>query len=58
MNTPKFSIVIPAFSAERYHGGTSCSVIAQTRGDWEMVIVDDGSISEKGMTRSQIAAVL
>jgi len=33
-------------------------VIAQTRGDWEMVIVDDGSISEKGMTRSQIAAVL
>ncbi len=41
--TPKISVVICAFNAERYLGATIESIIHQTYRDWELVIVDDGS---------------
>src|SRR5262249_21298400 len=37
------SVVIPAWNAERYLAETVRSVIAQTKRDWNLVIVDDGS---------------
>ena len=37
------SVVIPAWNAERYLEETVRSVIAQTKRDWNLVIVDDGS---------------
>jgi len=39
----KVSVIMPAFNAERYLEAAAASVIAQTLGDWELVIVDDGS---------------
>jgi len=54
MDVPTFSIIIPAYNAERYLNDTVQSVIAQTRADWETVIVDDGSLD----TTSTIAAKL
>ncbi|WP_443750139.1 glycosyltransferase [Asticcacaulis solisilvae] len=41
--TPRISIIIPAFNAERTLGETLDSVIAQTLTDWEAIVVDDGS---------------
>ena len=40
---PRFSVVIPAFQAEATLGSALDSVLAQTRQDFEVVIVDDGS---------------
>lgn len=37
------SVVLPAYNAERYLDAAIQSVLAQTVGDWELVIVDDGS---------------
>src|SRR5262245_37438239 len=37
------SLVIPAWNAERYLEETVRSVISQTKRDWKLVIIDDGS---------------
>lgn len=39
----KFSIIIPAYNAEKYLGECLKSLEAQTFQDFEIVIVDDGS---------------
>jgi glycosyltransferase involved in cell wall biosynthesis len=40
------SIVMPCFNAARYLGVSIQSVIDQTLGDWELVVVNDGSTDE------------
>ena len=42
-NPPTFSIVTPAFNAERTIGPAIRSALAQTREDFELLVVDDGS---------------
>ena len=37
------SIITPMYNAEKYVAQTIESVLLQTYGDWEMIIVDDGS---------------
>jgi teichuronic acid biosynthesis glycosyltransferase TuaG len=37
------SIIMPAYNAERYVADAVRSVLGQTCGDWELVVVDDGS---------------
>lgn len=40
---PRFSIVVPAFNAEKTLPETLDAVAEQTLGDWECIVVDDGS---------------
>jgi glycosyltransferase involved in cell wall biosynthesis len=40
---PTFSVVMPAFNSERTIGAAIRSLLAQTRGDFELLVVDDGS---------------
>lgn len=40
---PRFSILTPAFNAERTLGRAIDSVLTQTYEDWEHIIIDDGS---------------
>lgn len=43
MSGPAISIVICSYNRERFLGEAVQSVLAQTRGDFELLIVDDGS---------------
>jgi glycosyltransferase involved in cell wall biosynthesis len=43
VSEPTFSVILPAYNAERTVASSIRSVLAQTRGDFELVIVDDGS---------------
>ncbi|MGB7161395.1 MAG: glycosyltransferase [Tepidisphaeraceae bacterium] len=43
MGNPTVSVVMPAYNARRYVGQTIRSILSQTFGDFEFVIVDDGS---------------
>lgn len=43
---PRVSIITPAFNAAHYLRQTIDSVRGQTVGDWEMLIVDDGSTDD------------
>ena len=40
---PRFSIIVPAYNIERYIAECILSIIGQTFGSWELIIVDDGS---------------
>ena len=42
-SAPTFSVVIAAFQAERTIGATVRSLLAQHDGDFEALVVDDGS---------------
>ena len=43
INNRVISIIVPAYNAERYLDDCIRSVIAQTYGSWELIIVNDGS---------------
>lgn len=43
MTTPHFSIVLPAYNAAASVAATIASVLAQTDGDFELILIDDGS---------------
>lgn len=53
--TPTVSIVTPVYNAARHIAATIDSVIAQTRTDWELVIVDDSSADESVAIVQQFA---
>ena len=43
MRPPRISVLLPVWNAERYVGETLASLRGQTFGDFEVVVVDDGS---------------
>ncbi len=55
-STPLVSFVVPAFNAAATIAGTLESLLAQTRGDWEAVVVDDGSSDDTASVAERISA--
>lgn len=56
MNSPRVSIVIPAYNAVRWLDETVSSVKAQTFTDWEIIIVNDGSTDDTATLIQELAA--
>lgn len=54
--TPHISIIMPCYNAAAYLPQSVGSVFAQTRGDWELVIVDDGSTDASWQEMQRLAA--
>jgi glycosyltransferase involved in cell wall biosynthesis len=52
--TPLVSVVIPAYNAERTIPSTLASVLSQTLGDLEVIVVDDGSIDNTAKVASSL----
>ena len=46
MSTPRVSFVMPAYNAARTIGEAIESVLGQTFGDWELIVIDDASTDE------------
>ena len=44
--TPFVSFLTTAYKTEQYVSETIESVLAQTRGDWELIVVDNGNSDE------------
>lgn len=55
MNVMKVSIITPSYNSALYIKNTIASVQAQTLRDWEMIIVDDGSIDNSADIIKDIA---
>src|SRR5688572_14211285 len=51
---PQVSVVIPAYNSARYIRASLQSIREQTCGDYEVIVVDDGSVDE---TRAAVLAV-
>lgn len=43
VSTPAISVCVPAYQAERYLAGTLSSILAQTFGDFELLVLDNAS---------------
>jgi len=43
MNTPFISFIVPVYNVEDYLHECVDSIIGQTCGDWELILIDDGS---------------
>ena len=50
MTKPLFSIIMPVYNVEHYLSESINSILMQS-GDWELIIVDDGSCDNSSSTR-------
>lgn len=54
--TPKISIIVPVYKAEKYLNRCVDSILAQTFTDWELLLIDDGSLDQSGEMCDEYAA--
>ena len=54
--TPRVSVIMPAYNCERFIAAAVESVIAQTEPDWELIVVDDGSTDATAALARDFAA--
>ena len=45
---PKLSVIVPVYNTEKYLRECIDSILAQTFGDFELLLVDDGSTDSSG----------
>jgi glycosyltransferase involved in cell wall biosynthesis len=62
MKSVAVSVIIPAYNAARWIEATIASVVRQSFGDWEIVVVDDGSKDDtpmlvRGMADSRLRLI-
>jgi glycosyltransferase involved in cell wall biosynthesis len=55
-DNPRVSVIIPCYNHGRYLAEAVSSVVAQTYGGWELVIVDDGSTDDSAAVAERLIA--
>jgi len=55
VNRPRVSVITPFLNEERFISEAIASVLAQTYGDWELLLVDDGSTDNSPRIARQAA---
>ena len=53
---PKVSVIVPVYGVEKYVSECIESILNQTYTDWELILVDDGSLDKSGEICDQYAA--
>ena len=53
---PLISIIVPVYNVERYLPACLDSILAQSKSDWECILIDDGSTDNSGKIREEYAA--
>lgn len=48
MSTPKISVIVPVYNAEKFLRRCIDSVLSQTYKDFELLLINDGSIDASG----------
>lgn len=56
INPPKISIVVPMYNVEKYIGDCLESILAQTYTDYEIIVVDDGSMDDSARIAEALLA--
>ena len=56
MDIPTISIIVPVYNAERYIEGCVRGLLSQKFNDFEVVLVDDGSVDRSGVLCDKLAA--
>jgi glycosyltransferase involved in cell wall biosynthesis len=56
-NAPVISVIMPVYNAERYLTEALDSILAQTFGDFELILIDDGSTDGSAEILNQYATV-
>ena len=52
------SIIVPVYNVEKYLTKCIDSILSQTYTDWELILIDDGSINlEKSATNTSVRIV-
>ena len=57
MRDPKISIIVPVYNVERYIRQCILSVTNQSFEEWELILVDDGSLDSSGVICEEYAKV-
>lgn len=52
---PEFSVIIPVYNVEKHLGKCIDSILAQTFKDYELILIDDGSLDKSGEICEQYA---
>lgn len=47
-NSPFFSVIVPVYNVSRYLNRCIDSILSQSYGDFELLLVDDGSTDDSG----------
>ena len=56
-NTPKISVIVPVYNAEKWLRRCVDSILAQTYTDFELLLIDDGSTDDSGAICDEYATI-
>ena len=57
MNNPKISLIVPVYNVEKYLNRCVDSILSQDFTDFEILLIDDGSMDKSGKICDEYAKI-